>query len=1617
MFNPARSTANSKKKLLDLLAIILLGAAIVSLSGCAGLVSSANSSKGGGNPTPLTITNAMAASATLNSVQIDWTTSAPATSQVKYGKTATYGSTTGVVSTMVSTHQTPLVNLTPGTTYHFQVSSTDTSGISATSSDMTFTTLADTTPPTVSISSPAAGATISGSAVILSATASDNVAVASVQFKVDSANIGSPVTTSPYNYTLNTTTLSNANHTLTAVATDTAGNSATSAAVSVKVSNTTSDTTPPTVTMTAPANAATVSNTVLVSANASDNVAVASVQFQLDNVNLGTADLTAPYSFSWDTTKSTNGSHTLRAIATDTSNNSATSSSVTVTVSNSSTDTTPPTVSITAPANGATVSNIVTVSANASDNVAVASVQFRVDGANLGSAITTTPYSTSLDTTKLSNGTHSLTAVATDTSNNSATSTAVTVTVSNAGSPPPGTTITSFQLTSPLSGTFPFTVGLGFKKGDVPAVATLSAPNYQVIAKTSWSDGSVKHAVASGRVTLVANTPQTVNVISAASSPTGTAMTCSNIQTAAPSASVQIGSIGTVNLSSLLASPFRTWVSGPEMVECHYRSAVGSDPTLVVWFQVRLYADGRLWVRAITENGYLDVATANKSYVPTVIIGGTTVYNNGAAALSHYAQTRWSAEAWIGGDPQITPKHDTIYLEASKLLPNYMNQTPSAGALNGLAQTYSPMGNAGWTTDMGTTGFQNQIGLLPLWDALYTVSKADSRAYNAVITHAKALNSYAIVWNSSTTHLTPRPSDFPSWTIVGNNGGGATSVGAGPLNWDVAHHGSGGYLAYLITGDYYFLETMQDQAAMCFLMDNSANGTGTSRYINHVVQDRGVAWCYRTLSQYEALAPQSDSIVSDYNALLANSVTAENTFAQQANMNQLGYILSYDVNTGSYSTTASVLSPWQQHFMIQSIGMGVDLEPLADMTNWKALEAHLDLASVGILGPVGVNNYCFTDAYMYNLQVASTVTDPTNWYSNWGLVWTNNHGGVQNTSCGNTLNGTSGGDPANASTGYWGNLMPAIAYSVDHGATGAAASWSRLIGATNWSTVQGSGFGDVPIWGIVPRTASSNPPPPTTTVSVTSPTPGATVSGSATLTASASSSVGIASVQFQLDGANVGSPNTTAPYSMSWNTSTSTNGSHFLSAVATDTLGNLTASNSVNVTVSNTSTTGPVITAVTAVPSSTSATINWLTNSSATSQVAYGTTTSYGTQSPLNSTLVTSHSVALSGLTASTVYQFQVESTDASGNTVASANSSFTTTSGSGGPPPFNIPSCTAPCWGNATLPTMQSANICPSDSTIQGTSGCRAVVEAWGDSVYDTKRNRMHIWGGGHTDYYGNEIYAWDLPNASFVLESAPTTNPSLSGAEAQSDGKPTSRHTYRDLQYLPATDEMFSNCGALAGNPSLPGKGTWVFSFTTSAWTQLTSTLGQGTTPPCNFGYDFTAYDSNNNLVWVDDGNTLWYYTRSTNTYTQATPTGGMEGNDFDHKSAVVDPVNKVLWVIGGTDAFKVNISNLAAAPNLPVTHVTLSGCSALQGSSYPGLDFDTVQNLVVGWPGGGGNTIYLLNSATNSCTTVSPGGSAPAFGGVEGGASFHYIPSANVFIAVGDWNVTPAILRLTP
>src|SRR5206468_2870449 len=102
-------------------------------------------------------------------------------------------------------------------------------------------------------------------------------------------------------------------------------------------------------------------------------------------------------------------------------------------------------------------------------------------------------------------------------------------------------------------------------------------------------------------------------------------------------------------------------------------------------------------------------------------------------------------------------------------------------------------------------------------------------------------------------------------------------------------------------------------------------------------------------------------------------------------------------------------------------------------------------------------------------------------------------------------------------------------------------------------------------------TVSNGPPPDTTppTVNITSPPSGSTVSGTITVTASASDYPCAALFQSMLDGANLGAEDTSAPYSVSWDTTAAGNGSHTLTARARDAAGNATTSSAVTVTVFN----------------------------------------------------------------------------------------------------------------------------------------------------------------------------------------------------------------------------------------------------------------------------------------------------------------------------------------------------------------------------------------------------------------------------------------------------------------
>ena len=273
----------------------------------------------------------------------------------------------------------------------------------------------DNKAPTVYTTSPSNGATLSGSA-IWSAAASDNMGVKFVYFFVDGGLYSSSLTF-PYVQTLSTSGYSNGAHKFMAIAYDIAMNEARHE-ITVNINN--PDITSPTVTITNPANGAVVSGTTNIDVRSFDVNSVTRVEYYADGALVGSDSiLTHPDSFyyasiSWNTASVPNGSHTIMAKGFDLYNNVGTRS-ITVAVSNAAaTDTTPPTVSVTYPTNNGLVCGTTIVSVSATDTGSgIYGVYLYVDGV-YKAADFTSPYSFSLDTTKYTDGTHKIRALALD---------------------------------------------------------------------------------------------------------------------------------------------------------------------------------------------------------------------------------------------------------------------------------------------------------------------------------------------------------------------------------------------------------------------------------------------------------------------------------------------------------------------------------------------------------------------------------------------------------------------------------------------------------------------------------------------------------------------------------------------------------------------------------------------------------------------------------------------------------------------------------------------------------------------------------------------------------------------------------------------------------------------------------------------------------------------------------------------------------------------------------------------------------------------------------------------------------------------------------------------------
>jgi hypothetical protein len=638
----------------------------------------------------------------------------------------------------------------------------------------------------------------------------------------------------------------------------------------------------------------------------------------------------------------------------------------------------------------------------------------------------------------------------------------------------------------------PFTVGQAFAQGQIPSGSSVLAdiPNFQAVVKNRWSDGSVKFAILSGRTDLSANTWRTIGLSSGATPAASAAVSLTDFKATGASASVQFGSFGTASWSAGdWDSPVQNWVSGAEMSSWTYRKPIGSDPHLVAWLEVRAYKGGRVEVLPWIENGYLGVAApTSKSATASFTLGGSQRFSQSLTLLNHQRAVLASGTTlthWIGGDPQLTPRHNTAYLMATKLVPNYRTAAPSATSVlfSRLPTSYTPLAQASFPSGMGSPGYDLSIGLLPEWDAAYLSSGGDSRAYRAVLINGYAAGRYGTHYRDEATQRPLRFSSHPNLVL---NGSGATGVsdtgtsstnqttptpsGEAPPRFANSHHPSMGYMAYLLSGWHYFLEENQMLATLVYLKQNDTTrqaAKGIMETTTGANTTRGAAWAIRSIAQAATISPDGDALRSEFSASVSENISYYHSRYIATPNNPLGLVQpysDYDPDVVWQSAT------WMEDFFTATFGYLKDLQAHSSSVQSK-LDTFLAWkyrSIVGRLGASGADQFSFRYAAQYTAYYA-----PTNaanfssgsgpWYASWGEVAR----AMAIPTSGNSGEPLEVGYP-DEPTGYWGNLMPAISYAVDHGATGASAAWDRLVSASNFAP-QLSGYANNPVWALKPR--------------------------------------------------------------------------------------------------------------------------------------------------------------------------------------------------------------------------------------------------------------------------------------------------------------------------------------------------------------------------------------------------------------------------------------------------------------------------------------------------------------------------------------------------------------------
>jgi hypothetical protein len=320
-------------------------------------------------------------------------------------------------------------------------------------------------------------------------------------------------------------------------------------------------------------------------------------------------------------------------------------------------------------------------------------------------------------------------------------------------------------------------------------------------------------------------------------------------------------------------------------------------------------------------------------------------------------------------------------------------------------------------------------------------------------------------------------------------------------------------------------------------------------------------------------------------------------------------------------------------------------------------------------------------------------------------------------------------------------------------------------------------------------------------------------------------------------------------------------------------------------------------------------------------------------------------------------------------------------------------------------VPGTRFDMFCPANEPAgaHGGEGCIEVIDAWSGGAWDPVHAYMILWGGGHSDYYGNEVYGFSTKTFQWQLLVPGTPVASMSAImEPMPDGNPDSRHTYDGLAYLTAEDRFFAFGGATApgGNSS---ELTWELDVANKKWSQVDP---GHTLPSHDYYFMGTAYDEAGHRVFMRNEQGVFVYDLTTNAWTTLIDAGfpplWPNWATSNYRRGIFDPKRTLFFTIGGkTGDGKPDFFTWDVVAKMPAyTQWVTTGGDDIAGANGVGADLDIAADGIVAWAGG---PARVLDLNTKQWTTKS-GAGAPAAAVANGTfGRFRYLPRYNVFILV--------------